>query len=815
MLQDVRYAIRGFVAHPGFTLAAVLSLAIGIGANAALFSVTSALLLRPLPYKNADRLVILWQRSPGLNIAEDWFSTAQYFDIKNGHGGFEQVAIAIGGNYALTGRGDPERIGVIRVSSNLLPMLGAQPAVGRLFTPEEDSPGPACAAVLGHGTWARRYGLDPRIVGTSITLNGEPCRIVGVLQARFSLPREVLPTLGVAEDGDVYLSLPLPAAAAGRRDREDYNVIGTLKPGVAVAAAQAEMDLITARLRQEHPQEYPPNGGLTFSIVPLLEQVVGNVRATLAVLLASVGIVLLVACTNVANLLLSRALAREREMAVRTAMGASRLRIVRQLLTESVGLALLGGAAGIALASASVRAIQWLQPPGIPRLRDIAVDGHMLLFTLILCVASGLLFGLAPAMGVGRLNLYGTLKDAGRGSAGTTRGNRLRRVLVAAELALSVVVLVAAGLLVRSFDRLQRVAPGFDPHGVLTLELTMTGPKYADANAVRRTYQELWRRLDALPGVAASGGVTSLPLSGYFAWGPITVEGRAPLPGEQFINADQRVASRRYFEAMNIPLLRGRFFTDQDQPDHPRVVIVDEYMAAELWPNADPIGKRIRLGDARSTGPWQTVVGVVGRVKQYGLDAGGRIAFYLPHTQSGSRAMYVVVRGAADPSGLAAAVSKEIHAIDPDLPLYRVRPMTAWVDQSLARQRFAMLLLSLFAGVALVLATIGVYGVTAYLVSQTTREIGIRIALGATEQAVVRMILRQGLAVCVVGMGLGLAGALAATRFMERLLFGVRGADPATFAAVFTGLATVALAACYVPARRAARVDATISLRAE
>ena len=388
-------------------------------------------------------------------------------------------------------------------------------------------------------------------------------------------------------------------------------------------------------------------------------------------------------------------------------------------------------------------------------------------------------------------------------------------MLVAAELALSVVVLVAAGLLVRSFDRLQRVAPGFDPHGVLTLELTMTGPKYADASAVRRTYEELWRRLDGLPGVAASGGVTSLPLSGYFAWGPITVEGRAPQPGEQFINADQRVASRRYFDAMNIPLLRGRFFTDQDQPDHPRVVIVDEYMAAELWPNADPIGKRIRLGDARSTAPWQTVVGVVGRVKQYGLDAGGRIAFYLPHTQSGSRAMYVVVRGAGDPSGLAAAVSKEIHAIDPDLPLYRVRPMTAWVDQSLARQRFAMLLLSLFAGVALVLATIGVYGVTAYLVSQTTREIGIRIALGATEQAVVRMILRQGLVVCVAGMGLGLAGALAATRFMQRLLFGVRGADPATFAAVLVGLAAVALAACYVPARRAARVDATISLRAE
>jgi predicted permease len=815
VLNDLRYAVRGFTAHPGFTLAAVLSLAIGIGANAALFSVTSALLLRPLAYKDAGRLVILWQRSPGLNIAEDWFSTAQYFDIKNGHTGFDQVAIAIGGNYALTGRGDPERIGVIRASSNLLPMLGAQPALGRLFIPTEDAPGPECAAVLGHGTWARRYGLDPQVVGASITLNGQPCRIVGVLREHFSLPREVLPTLGVAEDGDVFLSLPLAPAAVELRYHEDYNVIGALKPGVTVAAAQAEMDLITARLRREHPQEYPPNGGLTFSIVPLLEQVVGNVRTTLGILVAAVGIVLLIACTNVANLLLSRALARQREIAVRAAMGASRFRIVRQLLTESVLLALLGGVPGVVLAAVSVRAIQLLQPPGIPRLHDIAVNGQVLAFTLVLCVTSGVLFGLAPALGVGGVNLIGTLKEAGRGSAGTSRGNRLRRTLVAAELALSVVVLVGAGLLVRSFGQLQRVAPGFDPRGVLTLELTMTGAKYRDIGAVRRTYQALWERLDRLPGVTASGGVTSLPLSGFFAWGPIIVEGRAPLPGENFINADQRVVSGRYFETMGIPLVRGRLFSDQDLPDYPRVVIVDEYMAAELWPNADPIGKRIRLGDARSTGPWQTVVGVVGRVKQYGLDAGGRIALYLPHTQSPARALYVVLRAAGDPASVAAAASKEIHAIDPDLPVYRVRSMTAWVEQSLARQRFSMLLLSMFAGVALVLATIGVYGVMAYLVSQTAREIGIRIALGATQRAVVGMILRQGLTVSLAGTAVGLAGAVALTRFMQGLLFGVRGGDPATFGAVFVGLTAVALGACYLPARRAARIDATISLRAD
>jgi predicted permease len=819
LLRDLQYALRGLAKSPAFTAAAVLSVAIGIGANTALFSVVSALLLRPLPYRDADRLVILWNRSPGLNIAEDWFSTAQYFDIKAGHQGFEQLAIAIGANYNLTGDGEPERVGVIRVSSNLLPMLGARALRGRLFVGEEDSPGRPGTAVLAHGTWVRRYGGDPQVIGRTIRLNGQPCQIVGVLPEDFSLRREVLPTLGVAEDGEMFLPLPLPPAASTDRGHEDYNIVGTLKPGLTVAQAQAEMDAITARLRRDYPDVYPPNGGLTFGIVPLLEQVVGGVRGTLLVLLGSVGFVLLIACANVANLLLSRSLDREKEMAVRVALGAGRGRIVGQLLTESLLLALLGGALGAAFSVAAVKWIHVLQPRNVPRLHDVAVNGEVLLFTLSLCALAGVLSGLAPALGSRRIDVFGTLAAGGRASTGAGalwgRGSNLRRMLAVSELALSVVLLIGAGLLIRSFARLQEVTPGFDARGVLTLELTMTGPRYGDAPAVQNAYRELWQRLDLLPGVTASGGVTSLPLSGYFAWGPITVEGRIPLPGENFINADQRVVAGRYFQAMGIPLLRGRLFDDGDTADKPRVVIIDDYMAAQLWPGGDPLGKRIRFGDLASPGPWATVVGVVGRVKQYALDSDGRIALYFAHTQSPSRAMYVAVRSRGELRALAPSVRAEIRGIDPDLPLYHVRPMTEWVDQSLARNRFAMLLLSLFAGLALALATVGVYGVIACLVSQGRREIGIRMALGASQRAVLGLVLRQGLAMALYGGASGLLAAFVLTRFMESLLFGVKGTDAATFATVALGLTAVALLASYLPARRAVRIDPMVSLRAE
>jgi predicted permease len=819
MMGDLRYALRLVGRSPGFAAAAVLSIALGVGANTALFSVTSSLLLKPLPYHDAERLVILWNRSPGLNITEDWFSTAQYFDIKTGYDGFESLAIAIGSNMNLTGSGEPERVGVIRVSSNLLPMLGARAAAGRLFDPGADAPGQAGTAVLSHGTWTRRYGADPAMVGRQVTLNGQAYEIIGVLPASFALPREVLPTLGVAEDGEIFLPLPLAESAATVRTREDYNLLGRLRPGVAVSQAQAAMDAITARLRREHPDVYPPSGGLTFSIVPLQEQVIGGVRTPLVILSGAVGFVLLIACANVANLLLARSLARRREIAIRASLGASGRRIVRQLLTESLLLALAGGAAGLALAAIGVRWIQVLRPRHVPRLAEIAIHPEVLVFTLAVSAIAGVLFGLVPALGVRRIDLHGSLKAAGRGSgAGSIwrRGHSLRRLLGAGEIALSVVLLIGAGLLVRSFAALLRVNPGFSAERVLTLELTLSGRKYADATAVRQTYRELWERLDRLPGVAASGGVTTLPLSGFFAWGPITVEGRVPPAGEAFINADQRSVAGRYFEAMGIPLIRGRLFDERDTPDQPRVVIVDERMAADLWPNEDPIGKRLHFGDAAAQAPWETVVGVVGRVTQYALDADSRIALYRPHLQSPARALYVVARHeAGDVAALSAAVRREIRALDADVPVYRLRPMTALVDASLARQRFSLLLLSLFAGVAIALAAVGLYSVMAHLVAQGTKEIGIRLALGATAPRVLRLILGQGLALAAAGCAIGLAASFALARVMASLLYGVRATDPLTFLTATLALGGVALVATVIPARRAARVDPMISLRSE
>jgi predicted permease len=818
--QDARLALRAFARTPAFTLAAVLSIALAVGANSAIFSVASALLLRPLPYADADRLAILWNRSPGLGIAEDWFSTAQYFDIRNGSQSFEQVAAAIGANFNLTGDGEPERVGTIRTTSNLLPMLGVRPLHGRLFTAEDDAAeGSGGSAILHYATWMRRYGGDPAAVGKPIVLNGLTYRIVGVLPRSFSLRREVMPTLGNAADAEVVLPLPLGPKAAQVRNGEDYNILAKLRPGVTARQAQAEMDGITARLRQEFPQFYPSTGGLTFSVVPLQEQVVGGVRRSLVLLVAAVGFVLLIACANVANLLLSRALGRQREIAVRASLGASRARLIAQLLTESVVLALAGGAVGLLLAWWSIEGIRALGSQSVPRLHEIGIDTRVLFFTLGVSAVAGLVAGVAPALRFGRGDLTAGLKDAGRGASGMSavwgRGQNLRRLLVVGELALSVVILIGAGLLVRSFVQVQQVPAGFNASSVLTLELTMTGRKYADAQMVIETYRQLWERLGRLPGVTATGGISALPLSQMMAWGPITVEGR-PLPeGQAFINVDIRTVSGDYFRAMEIPLLEGRLFTDQDTRETDRVILVDQHMASQLWPGESAVGKRVRTGgfDVRADTPWMTVVGVVGRVKQDALDADSRMAYYRPHRQATSRALNVVVRSATEPSALAGAVTGEIRALDPDLPIYNLRTMQDRVDESLARRRFAMLMLSLFAALALGLAAIGIYGVIAYLVSQGTRELGIRIALGATPREILAFVLRHGLLVTAIGLAVGLAGALVLTRFMSSLLFGVHPSDPLTFASIAVVLALVALAATWVPARRAVRIDPVTALR--
>ena len=820
LLKDLRHAFRVLIAARGFTMAALLSLAIGIGANTAIFSILDGLLLRPLPYTDAERLVILWNSSPGLNITEDWFSTAQYFDIRNGHHGFEQVAIAIGDNYNLTGSGEPERIGTIRVSSSLLSLLGQRAALGRVFLPEEDTPGRNPTAILSYGTWARRFGSDPRILGRKVILNGVTYEIVGVMPRSFSLPREVMPTLDGAEQAEMLLPLPLPANAAQNRDHEDYNIIGKLKPGVSVAQARAEMDTITARLRHEYPEVYPPNGGLTFRIVPLLEQVVGNVRHTLYLLLGAVGFVLFIACVNLANLQLSRAVARQKEIAVRSALGASRLRIVRQLLTESVLLAFAGGALGIAFAFAALRCVRLLGPQSVPRLSNISIGFTTLAFTFLVCVLSAILFGLAPALHASRIEVQTVLQSTSRNSSGVSaiwgRGNNLRRSMVIAEIALCVMLLIGAGLLIRSFVRVRDVNPGFNPHNVLTLELTMTGERYKDKTAVLAAYRELWTRLERLPSVTSAGAVTSLPLSQMFAWGPITIEGRVLPPGEKFINADVRMISGHYFQTMEIPLREGRFFNDNDTADKPLVAIIDDYMAQQLWPNQDPIGKRLHIGGINETdSPWITVVGVVGRIKQYTLDSDSRIAYYLPQTQHVTRAMNVVLRAGSDPVVLTGAVKQQMREINPDLPLYNVSTMQQRFDNSLARRRFTMLVLGTFAAISLGLAAIGIYGLIAYLVGQGSREVGIRLALGATPANIKTLIVRGGMTLVLWGVGIGVLGALAISRLMRSLLFGVGANDLVTFVAVPSLLASIAFIASYVPARRASRIDPSISLRCE
>jgi predicted permease len=504
---------------------------------------------------------------------------------------------------------------------------------------------------------------------------------------------------------------------------------------------------------------------------------------------------------------------------VRTALGASRCRIVGQLLSESLLISLCGGALGILICVFSVKWILVLGTKSIPRLQDVAIDGRVLLFTLLLSVCSAVLFGLVPALRVSRLDMNSTLKDASRGSAGASavwgRGNNFRRLLVVSELALCVVLLIGAGLLIRSFARLQNVSPGFNPQGVLTFDLTMTGQKYNDKQAVLNSYRQLWDRLEHSHGGIAAGGVTSLPLSEAYAWTPITVEGRMPLPGEKFLNADERVVAGHYFEAMEIPLRQGRFFNEQDDMTKPVSVIVDEYMAEQLWPGQNPIGKRIHIVELQSKDPWQTVVGVVGRVKQDSLDSDPRIAFYVAHTQFPTRAMTVAFRGSASPSALLSNSRNELRNLDPDLPMYYVRTMEQRVDESLARRRFSTLLLGIFASVALALATIGIYGVMAYLVNQGTRELGIRIALGASPRNILSLVVRQGMALALAGVTIGLAAAFLLTRLIRSLLFGVDAFDPFTFAGISLLLAIVTLLACYIPAQRAARIDPLISLRCE
>jgi predicted permease len=812
--RDLRYGLRILTKKPGFTIIAIITLALGIGANSTIFSVVNGLLLRPLPYRDSERLAIIWTHSPGSNVDQDWPSPGQYAAVEAHNSAFEEIAIAQGANLILTGRGTPERLGVVRTSPVLFSLLGVQPALGRAFMPEDSTPDKPPTAILSHGVWQQRFGGDPGVLDQVVTLNGRSHTVVGVMPPDFSLSYEVMPTVGAIAQADILLPLVMDGEFLNRQGDENYNLLARLKPGMTVAQAQAGLDAAVQSLEERFPDSYPASRRFSMTVRPLLEQVVGDVRPALLVLLGAVGCVLLIACANVANLLLARGASREKEMAIRTALGAGRTRVVRQLLTESVLLAILGGTLGLLMAIWGIDALRSLNPGNIPLMQNISIDGRVLAFTFAVAMITGILFGLAPAVRSSQVNLNESLKEGGRSFVGS-RHHRLRNLLVVAEMALSLMLLIGAGLLIRSFVRVQQVEPGFVPQNVLSMRLSVIGPEYAEEARRMAFYQQLWERVGRLPGVESAGGANILPLSGSISWGSITIEGYEAASGQSAIQADQRVASVGYFETMKIPLISGRFFGEQDTRDSTKVVIVDENLASTYWPDADPIGKRLKRGGAASDSPWLTVVGVVANVKQYALDADSRVTLYAPHTQAPSSTMFVTVRTSGDPRAVAAAVTGEARSIDPNVPVYDVKTMDERLSQSLARRRFAMLALGLFAAVAMLLAAVGIYGLMSYAVAERTREIGIRVALGAQTGDVLKLVVGQGMLLAAVGVAVGLVGAAGVTRVMSSLLFGVGATDPVTFAAPSLLLAGVALLACYLPARRAMRVDPMVALRYE
>jgi len=809
-LQDLRYALRTLRKNLMLTVVIVASLGIGIGANSAIFSVVDALLLRPLPYPHPEGLAAVWLHSPALGIFRDWPSPGEYIDVQRENHSFDEMALAASRVFILTGREQPERIFGVRAQSSLLGMLGAQPLMGRLLLPEEDKPGKADVAILSERVWKRLFNADPEILGKTITLNGNPFIVVGVLQRSFALSAEVMPSEMPMDKMDIFAPLPLAADAEKNRGDENYNIMVRLRPGVTIQQAQADVDVIASRIREKDKRD----ASFGMHVIGLQEQVVGDVRRALLVLLGSVGLVLLIGCANVANLLLARAAGREKEVAIRTALGAGWQRLAAQLLTESVLLGLLGGGVGLLVAQGSLYVVRAINPGNIPRLEDISINGAVLVFTFGVALVTGILFGIAPVWRAIQVDLNTALKAGGRSGQSESglhiKRHSLRGLLVVSELTLSLMLLIGAGLLIRSFVRLQNVPPGFTTDRVLTMEVAATGPKYHEDKAVVNFYRELEERVAHLPGVVSEGTVSTLPLSGEVGWGGVYVEGYTPPPGQE-LQADFRVASTDYFRTLEIPLRAGRFFNEDDTAEKPPVVIIDEKFAQRFWPKGDALGKHVWFSSKK---PIQ-IVGVVGVVKQYGLDADGKIAMYFPQNQRPGDRMFLTVRTSTEGAGLSSAVAAQVHAVDPDVVVYGVKTMQERLYDSLARQRFSSAMLGAFASFALLLAAVGLYGVMSHLVTQSTRDIGVLVALGAGPGNIVGLVVRQGMVLAGIGIGLGLVAAALLTRVMASLLFAVSARDAVTFAAVPALLAVVALAATAIPAWRATRVDPIVALREE
>ena len=809
LFKDIKYAVRMLVRKPGFSVVAIVTLGLGIGANTAIFSLVNGILLRSLPYKSAERLVWIWGTNPKNDIEHETASLPDYHDWKTQSQSFEEMGGYANTRLTLTGNGEPERFAAAYVTDGFFDVLGAEAEVGRTFAPDEDKPGGNSVVIISHGLWQRRFGGDPNVVGTAITVNGKPTTLVGVMPRHFKHPRP-------DDSGSVEMWQPLGMdyTAAGRRG-DFLSVIARLKPGVSVEQARADVKTIAAQLEEQYPNT---NNGWSTIVIPLHERFVGDVRPVLLVLLGAVCFLLLIACANVANLLLSRAAARQKEIAIRAALGASQWRIVRQLLAESVLLALLGGALGLLLAVWGVETLVGLSPGDIPRLDEVNIDIRVLGFTFVVALVTGILFGLAPALQASRPNPHETLKEGGRGTTEGRRGGRVRRALVVAEVALALVPLVGAGLMVKSFIRLQDVNPGFNPEHVLAVEVYLPRTTYKEGPQAAAFYRELLTKVQNLPGIDAAGAIDTLPLAGGGNVLSFNIEGQTLQPTDKQPDAEYRVVTPEYFTTMKIGLVRGRYLSEQDSPNQPDAFVINDTLARRYFAGEDPIGKRMNLGDTK-TPNWYTVVGIVQDTRHESLSAEPYPQMYAVISQAPQRSMAVVARTSGDPLAMIPAVRSVVAGMDSTLALNNARTMARVMTQATARPRFNMTLMTLLAVVALLLAGVGIYGVVAYSVSQRTHEIGVRMALGASSGAVLSMVVRQGMTLMLSGVGIGLAGALLITQLMAKLLSGllfqVEAQDPVTFTGIATLLTLVALAACYIPARRATKVDPMVALRYE
>jgi putative ABC transport system permease protein len=807
LLRDLHYATRMFLKNPAFTVITVITLALGIGANTAIFSVVNTLLMRPLPYSNPDQLVMVWENLRKDNNPHNAVAPANFVDWKEQNKSFQQMAAFTAPvNYNFTGGDMPERVVGARVSAGFFQMLGVQPVQGRLFNDEEDQPGSNQVIIISHGLWQRRFGSDPTLIGKQFILSERTFTLVGILPANFRMPPDF--QFSTLSNVDVWTPLALSADGKKRRSSHSFNVVARLRgSGDSVRQAQAEMDLIGQNLQEQYPAT---NKGWGVTVSPLKEEFVGKVRVVLLVMFAAVSFVLLIAIVNVANLQLVRSNGRRREMAMRAALGATRMRVMRQLLTESILLSLIAGVLGCVLAWVGVRAIVAISPTNILRIGDIGVDRWVLGYTLLISVITGVLFGLAPAVFASKTELTETLKEGGRGGEGL-RSKRLHKLLVVTETALALVLLVGAGLMVRSFRQLQQVDPGFDAPNVLTMQVALPALKYKTPEDAVAFYDQAIQRLEGLPGVEAAAKVSELPFSGDQFDNAFSIEGRPPQAEGEKLSANLRLVSANYFRAMGIPVLRGRAFTTQDAQAKPAVVVINEAMAKRFWPQEDPLGKRLTI-DLNEPGP-REIVGIVKNIRHYSLDVEPKAEMYVPNLSLSQNIMSLVVRSNKDPLSLASAARQEVLAIDKNQPIYNVKTMKDLVDESVATQHFSMWMLACLAGVALILAAVGIYGVIAYWVTQRLHEIGIRIALGAASRDILRMIIGQSMTLALIGVGLGLVVAFIMTRLMRTLLYGISASDPIAFVVAALLLAGVAFMAALFPARKATRVDAIGALR--